>query len=133
MIPFSNRFLLIFRHNIYLQLLLDYYYLFELSFYSTINKSIIFGDENKKRCFCLQLYEDMLQRSTDVDEFIRMHDQIYVVEMNRDGQLHKLLSLAYPEAATSLKSVAFGDGMPASARWVREGVLAKYAQPAEQR
>jgi len=70
MIPFSNRFLLIFRHNIYLQLLLDYYYLFELSFYSTINKSIIFGDENKKRCFCLQLYEDMLQRSTDVDEFI---------------------------------------------------------------
>jgi hypothetical protein len=48
-----------------------------------------------------------------------------VVEMNRDGQLHKLLTLAYPEAAMNLKSVAFGDGMPASARWVREGILAK--------
>jgi hypothetical protein len=45
--------------------------------------------------------------------------------MNRDGQLHKLLSLAYPEAAMRLNSVAFGDGMPASARWVREGILEK--------
>jgi len=36
-----------------------------------------------------------------------------------------LLSLAYPEAAMRLKSVAFGDGMPASARWVREGILEK--------
>ena len=61
----------------------------------------------------------------DVDEFVKTHDQIYVVEMNRDGQLHKLLSLAYPEAAMRLQSVAFGDGMPASARWVREGILSK--------
>jgi len=61
----------------------------------------------------------------DADEFVRTHDQIYVVEMNRDGQLHKLLTLAYPESAMSLISVAFGDGMPASARWVREGILAK--------
>jgi len=61
----------------------------------------------------------------DVDEFVKAHDQIYVVEMNRDGQLHKLLSLAYPESAISLISVAFGDGMPASARWVRKGILAK--------
>ena len=63
--------------------------------------------------------------TADVDEFVRRHDQIYVVEMNRDGQLHKLLSLAYPEAAMRLRSVAFGDGMPASARWVREGILEK--------
>jgi hypothetical protein len=48
--------------------------------------------------------------------------------MNRDGQLHKLLSLAYPESVINLKSVAFGDGMPASAKWVREGILAKYMQ-----
>jgi hypothetical protein len=49
--------------------------------------------------------------------------------MNRDGQLHQLLSLAHPELALKLKSVAFGDGMPASAKWVREGILAKYLQP----
>jgi hypothetical protein len=76
MIPFSNKYLLIFRHSIYLQLLLDWYYLFELSFYSTINKSIIFGDENKKRCFCLQLYKDKLQRSTDMEEFISIVSQL---------------------------------------------------------
>ena len=63
--------------------------------------------------------------TSDVDEFVHAHEVIYVVEMNRDGQLQKLLTLAYPEAAMKLKSVAFGDGMPASARWVREGILAK--------
>ena len=66
--------------------------------------------------------------SAEVDEFIRMHDQIGVVEMNRDGQLHQLLTIAYPEAALKLRSVAYGDGMPASARWVREGLLATIAK-----
>jgi 2-oxoglutarate ferredoxin oxidoreductase subunit alpha len=63
--------------------------------------------------------------TSEVDEFVRTHDQIYVVEMNRDGQLHQLLTVAYPESATKLLSVAFGDGMPASAKWVREGILNK--------
>jgi 2-oxoglutarate/2-oxoacid ferredoxin oxidoreductase subunit alpha len=66
--------------------------------------------------------------SPEVDEFVRNYDQIFVVEMNRDGQLHQLLSLAFPEYALKLKSVAFGDGMPASAKWVREGILAQYIQ-----
>ena len=61
----------------------------------------------------------------EVDEFVRTHDQIYVVEMNRDGQLNQLLTVAYPESATKFLSVAFGDGMPASAKWVREGILNK--------
>ncbi len=65
--------------------------------------------------------------TAEVDEFVRAHDQIGVVEMNRDGQLHQLLTLAYPEAAMKLRSVAYGDGMPASARWVREGLLATIA------
>jgi len=68
--------------------------------------------------------------SPEVDEFVTKYDQVFVVEMNRDGQLHQLLSLAYPEFALKLKSVAFGDGMPASAKWVREGILAKYSQEA---
>ena len=34
--------------------------------------------------------------SPEVDEFVKKYDQIFVVEMNRDGQLHQLLSLAYP-------------------------------------
>jgi 2-oxoglutarate ferredoxin oxidoreductase subunit alpha len=64
--------------------------------------------------------------SPEVDEFVKKYNQIFVVEMNRDGQLHQLLSLAYPQSALNLKSVAFGDGMPASAKWIREGILAQY-------
>jgi 2-oxoglutarate ferredoxin oxidoreductase subunit alpha len=67
----------------------------------------------------------------EVDEFVKNYDQVFVVEMNRDGQLHQLLSLAYPDQVSKLKSVAFGDGMPASAKWVREGVLSQYAEPAK--
>ena len=67
----------------------------------------------------------------EVDEFINQYDQIFVVEMNRDGQLHQQLSLAYPGYVAKLKSVALGDGMPASARWIREGILTQYAEPAE--
>ena len=68
--------------------------------------------------------------SPEVDEFVKKYDQIFVVEMNRDGQLHQLLSLAYPSSVNSLKSVAFGDGMPASAKWIREGILAQYTKAA---
>ena len=75
--------------------------------------------------------------TAEVDEFVREQDQIGVVEMNRDGQLHQLLTIAYPESAMKFRSVAYGDGMPASARWVREGLLATIsrtvkADPAEE-
>ena len=63
----------------------------------------------------------------EVADFVEKYDQIFVVEQNRDGQMHQILSLAYPHKATSLKSVAYGDGLPAAAKWVREGILAKYA------
>ncbi len=69
--------------------------------------------------------------TAEVEEFIQEHDQLYVVEMNRDGQLHQLLSVAFPASATKLISVAYGDGLPASARWVREGILAKFSNGAK--
>lgn len=62
----------------------------------------------------------------EVDEFLAKYDQVFVVEMNRDGQMHQILLTEYAQYAPNLKSVAFGDGMPASAKWVREGILAKY-------
>jgi hypothetical protein len=62
----------------------------------------------------------------EVDEFLAKYDQVFVVEMNRDGQMHQILLTEYARFAPNLKSVAFGDGMPASAKWVREGILAKY-------
>ena len=67
--------------------------------------------------------------TAEVGKFIAKHDLIYVIDMNREGQMHQLLTLEYPASATRLVSVAYGDGMPASAKWVREGILAKYKRP----
>ncbi len=63
----------------------------------------------------------------EVAAFVEKYDEIFVVEMNRDGQLCQLLTVEYPQFAPRLKSVAFGDGMPASARWVREGILEQHS------
>ena len=62
----------------------------------------------------------------EVTDFVNKYDQVFIVEMNRDGQMNQLLTLDYPKLAAKFKSVAYGDGMPASARWVREGILAQY-------
>lgn len=64
----------------------------------------------------------------EVDAFLAKYDQIFIVEMNRDGQMNQILLTEYPQFAHKFKSVAFGDGMPASAKWVREGILAKYTK-----
>lgn len=68
--------------------------------------------------------------TSEVANFVKKYDQVFVVEMNRDGQLAQLLTIEYPEYATRFKSIAHGDGLPASARWIREGILAKYEKPA---
>jgi 2-oxoglutarate ferredoxin oxidoreductase subunit alpha len=64
----------------------------------------------------------------DVKEFVADHERIYVVEMNRDGQMAQLLKIEYPERAAALRSVAFQDGLPAAAHWVREGILSLQGQ-----
>jgi 2-oxoglutarate/2-oxoacid ferredoxin oxidoreductase subunit alpha len=63
--------------------------------------------------------------SEEVGEFIRQHAHTYVVEMNRDGQLYQLLILDYPQEATRLRSIAFTDGLPMTAKFVRQAILAQ--------
>ena len=62
--------------------------------------------------------------SSQVGDFIRQHERCYVVEMNRDGQLHQLLCLEYLQDATRLKSIAYTDGLPMTARFVSDTILA---------
>ena len=64
----------------------------------------------------------------EVDSFLAKYDQIFIVEMNRDGQMDQILKTEYPQYALNFKSVAHGDGMPASAKWIREGILARYEE-----
>jgi 2-oxoglutarate ferredoxin oxidoreductase subunit alpha len=69
----------------------------------------------------------------DVEKFLAKYDQVFVVEMNRDGQMNQILLTEYPQFATKFKSVAYGDGLPASATWVREGILKKYSVSSNQK
>lgn len=79
-----------------------------------------------------QLADDGLQTSfmrlralpinEDVREFVSRYERIYVIELNRDGQMHKILQTELAEFAARLISLAHLDGMPLTASWVVEGV-----------
>jgi 2-oxoglutarate ferredoxin oxidoreductase subunit alpha len=61
----------------------------------------------------------------EVESFIRAHDRIYVVEMNTDGQMRMLLQIAYPGQAEKLMSARRNNGLPLSASWIRDEILAQ--------
>jgi 2-oxoglutarate ferredoxin oxidoreductase subunit alpha len=61
----------------------------------------------------------------EVGSFVERHERIYVVELNRDGQMHNILLTELPEQATKLKSIAYLDGMPLTPRRVVEAILAE--------
>jgi 2-oxoglutarate ferredoxin oxidoreductase subunit alpha len=58
-----------------------------------------------------------------VREFVAAHERCYVVEMNRDGQMHQILSAEMPELATRLVSLAHMDSMPLTAEWIEKKLL----------
>ncbi len=59
-----------------------------------------------------------------VTKFVENHEVLYVVEMNRDGQMMKLLQLEYPQFATKFHSIAKHDGLSLNARWLKESIQA---------
>jgi 2-oxoglutarate ferredoxin oxidoreductase subunit alpha len=61
----------------------------------------------------------------EVKQFVADHDRVYVVELNRDGQMHGILMTEMPELATKLISLAHLDGLSLTARWVQEAIEAK--------
>ncbi len=60
--------------------------------------------------------------NNDVREFVSRYKRIYVVELNRDGQMHKILQTELPEFASRLISLAHLDGMPLTASWLLENL-----------
>lgn len=65
--------------------------------------------------------------TSEVEDFIRTHDRLFVIEMNRDGQLHQLLMIAYPQYALKFISHACTDGLPLTAIFVRDAIESKEA------
>jgi 2-oxoglutarate/2-oxoacid ferredoxin oxidoreductase subunit alpha len=63
--------------------------------------------------------------TSDVEEFIRDHERVYVVEINRDGQLRQLLMINMPELAPKLRKASHLDGLPLTARWVAGEIISQ--------
>jgi 2-oxoglutarate ferredoxin oxidoreductase subunit alpha len=59
----------------------------------------------------------------EITEFINSHQRSYVIEMNRDGQLHQLLTLEYASICAKLTSVAHLDGLSMTAHWVEDRIM----------
>ncbi|HEX6289646.1 MAG TPA: 2-oxoacid:acceptor oxidoreductase subunit alpha [Herpetosiphonaceae bacterium] len=58
----------------------------------------------------------------EVRQFVAEYDRVYVIELNSDGQMHKLLQLHTPEYATKLVSMAHNDGLPLTPRLVTDQI-----------
>jgi 2-oxoglutarate ferredoxin oxidoreductase subunit alpha len=59
----------------------------------------------------------------EVTEFIKKHQQIYVIDQNRDGQMLNLLCMHYPEQAGKFVSIRHYDGMPITAKNIVNPIL----------
>lgn len=64
-----------------------------------------------------------LPLSNEVTDFVKNYERVYVVEINRDGQMNQLLTIAMVEYAKKLISISHVDGLALSARWVRDEIL----------
>ncbi|MFO7544404.1 MAG: 2-oxoacid:acceptor oxidoreductase subunit alpha [Trueperaceae bacterium] len=64
----------------------------------------------------------------EVEAFLGRHPRHVVIEMNRDGQLTAILRDELPEFAAKLTPIAYLDGMPLTAEWVRERLLPHLAK-----
>jgi len=61
----------------------------------------------------------------EVQDFIKKYEHIYFVETNRDGQLRQILSTILPNQAPKFRSACHSDGLPLTAKWVKETILAQ--------
>ena len=62
--------------------------------------------------------------SAEVFTFIRRHRRVYVVEQNRDAQMHRMLRMEVDAADVGkLRSVLHYNGLPVDARSVTDSIL----------
>ncbi|HMC93603.1 MAG TPA: 2-oxoacid:acceptor oxidoreductase subunit alpha, partial [Polyangia bacterium] len=64
----------------------------------------------------------------EVEAFLDAHDQVFVVEQNRDAQLRTLLTRETRVSKEKLKSILVYGGFPLSSRHVIDGVTAQLEQ-----
>ena len=68
-----------------------------------------------------------LPMNEDVTMFLAAHKRIYVVELNSDAQLCQLVRLHSPKDAEKVYPANHNDGLPLTAQFVVDGVMAAIA------
>ncbi len=63
-----------------------------------------------------------LPMGEEVGRFLETNQMTFVVELNRDGQLHQLLKIDYPQFSSKMVQTAHMDGLPLTAQWVHNQV-----------
>lgn len=54
----------------------------------------------------------------EVYEFIKNKDRVYIVELNRDGQMYEILKMVFPDVCGKMVSLPKHDGLSLSASWL---------------
>lgn len=63
-----------------------------------------------------------LPLTDSVRDFVLNHERVYVIENNFDGQMAQLLRMEIPENTTHMRSLALGDGLPMTPRWIYDNI-----------
>jgi 2-oxoglutarate ferredoxin oxidoreductase subunit alpha len=61
----------------------------------------------------------------ELKAFAEAHERIYVVDQNRDGQMHELIRHELPEMAMKFRSLRHYDGLPLDAKFVTDAISAQ--------
>jgi 2-oxoglutarate ferredoxin oxidoreductase subunit alpha len=69
----------------------------------------------------------------DVERFISAHDQVFLVEQNRDGQLRTLIVNECAVDPAKLIAVLHYDGTPITANFIQGAIAARLRAPFQQR
>jgi len=65
----------------------------------------------------------------ELNEFIDRHERVYIVDQNRDGQLHQLMQLDLtPARVAKLRSLRYYNGLPIDARSITDDIRGKEAE-----
>jgi 2-oxoglutarate/2-oxoacid ferredoxin oxidoreductase subunit alpha len=66
----------------------------------------------------------------EIAEFVRDHDQVFVIEQNRDAQMRTLMSADLELAPAELTSILHFGGMPITARFIVREIACRLRRPA---
>ena len=66
----------------------------------------------------------------EVTEFVRDHDEVFVVEQNRDAQMRVLMTTDLGIAPAQLTSILHFSGMPITARFIVGEIAGRLRRPA---